>query len=80
VSSTCRSGAPLLVAIILVFRQRERASSEDVGGTSSFTFTRLSDKALSATTSEEPDIAIAAISGLKIRPIEGDIYTGFLPP
>lgn len=40
-------------------------------GTSSLTFMRLRDKALSVTTSDEPDIAIAAISALKIRPIDG---------
>ena len=62
--STCRSGA---ASCGNTFSGR---ASSDVG-TSSFTFMRLSDKALSATTSEEPDIAIAAISGLKIRPIEG---------
>ena len=32
---------------------------------------RLSDRALRATTSDEPDIAIAPISGLNIRPIKG---------
>jgi hypothetical protein len=37
----------------------------------SFTFTRVSDSVLRATISDEPDIAITPISGLKIRRIDG---------